>query len=135
MSIDKPYFRYSAALRIFSDSNLDFEDIQEKLVLSPTKTHRKGEQRSPNATEYAHDMWMYRSKMDDSEPLGAHLTDLWTLLKPNKHYLLNLKRTATVDIFCGYRSDSDTAGIHVSHESLEIFRELKIDFRLSIIVI
>jgi hypothetical protein len=39
-----------------------------------------------------------------------------------------------VDVFLGYRSNCDTAGIEVPHTSLEMFSELQIPFGLSIIV-
>jgi hypothetical protein len=48
---------------------------------------------------------------------------------------MQLKQSATVDVFCGYRSNCDHAGIEVPWQSLEIFREVQIPFGVSIIVV
>jgi hypothetical protein len=45
-----------------------------------------------------------------------------------------LKRLYNVDVFCGYRSNSDTAGLEVPYTSLRLFTELEVPFALSIIV-
>jgi len=48
--------------------------------------------------------------------------------------LLELKKSLTVDVFLGYRSSCDHAGIEVPHTSLEMFTELEIPFGVSIII-
>lgn len=133
MDEEPTYYDHSATLRIFSESGLDFEEIERNLSLKPTNIHRKGERKGPRSPEYKHDMWMYESGLSEAEPLENHLYALWAALKPHKEYLISLKQQSTVDIFCGYRSNDHTTGIDVAYESLEIFRELKIDFGLSII--
>jgi len=135
MNSEEVYFKYSVRLRIFSESGLNFKDIENNLSIIPNYTHRKGDRRTPKSPEYKHDMWSYKLCLDKTEPLENYLYKLWSEIKPHKEYILNLKNNATVDIFCGYRSNSDTAGIQVAHQSLEIFRELEIDFGLSIIII
>ena len=55
-------------------------------------------------------------------------------MKESEQDLLDLKRTATVDVFCGYRSNSDTAGVKVTYQSLQIFQQLQVPFGLSIII-
>ena len=78
-------------------------------------------------------MWSFTPPLDKSEPLENHIDTLWELIKPHKHYLLELKKSATVDVL-GYRSDCETAGIEVAHTSLEMFLELEIPFGISIVV-
>lgn len=124
----EPYFAYSATLRVFG-SIPDFNAISAALHLEPTHIHRKGE-----CGRYDSDMWSYRVPIEKSEPLHKHIDALWNTLKPHKHYLLELKKSLTVDVFLGYRSDSDNAGVEVPHTSLEMFRELEIPFGLSIVV-
>ena len=103
------YFAYSATLRIFGDlPNLD--EISNALSLRPTHTHRKGDQHR-SGSPFSHDMWSFTPPLDESEPLEKHIDTLWSLVKPHKHYLLELKKLATVDVFLGYRSDCETAGI------------------------
>ena len=55
---------------------------------------------------------------------------LWDQIRPHTDYLLRLKEI----VFLGYRSNSDTAGVEVSSDSLEMFTALQVPFGLSIIV-
>jgi hypothetical protein len=79
-------------------------------------------------------MWSYSPSLDKSQPLEKHIDALWQKLKPHKHYLLGLKKSLTVDVFLGYRSNCDHAGIEVPHTSLEMFTELEVPFGVSIII-
>ena len=79
-------------------------------------------------------MWLFQPPMEESEPLHKHIDALWLALKPHKRYLLELKKSFAVDVFLGYRSNCDHAGLEVPYSSLEMFLELKIPFGLSIIV-
>ena len=130
---EETYFAYSTTLRIFGNIN-DLSDITRNLGLEPTSFHRKGERRGPKSPPYKHDMWSYEAQIDEEAAIEKHIDELWTKLKPHKEYLLELKKTLTVDVFLGYRSNCDTAGIEVPYTSLEMFTELKIPFGLSIIV-
>jgi len=127
------FFAYSASLRISADS-LDLDAISAKLGLVPTHTHRK-DVPSEHGAAYRHDMWCYDAPVEKSEPLFRHIDELWRTLKPHKEYLLQLKKEAAVDVFLGYRSDCETAGVEVPHSSLEMFFALQIPFGLSIIVV
>jgi hypothetical protein len=127
------YFAYSATLRIFGNiPNMD--EISTRLNLKPTDSHRKGEKCDSRAEGYRHDMWSYTAPVDKSAELHEHIDALWIALKLHKRYLLKLKESLSVDVFLGYRSNCDTAGVEVSHTSLEIFSELRIPFGISIIV-
>ena len=127
------YFAYSATLRIFGEI-ANMEEISAALGLQPTHSHRKGEKRNEQAQAYLHNMWSYDPPLDKSEPLHRHIDALWLKLKPHKHYLVNLKKSVSVDVFLGYRSNCDTAGIEVPHTTLEMFSELEIPFGVSIII-
>ena len=130
---EEPYFAYSASLRIFGDIN-DLNVITKNLGFEPTSFHKKGERKGPNSPPYKTDMWTYKTKIDEEATLEQHIDELWIKLKPHKKYLLDLKKTLTVDVFLGYRSNCDTAGVEIPYTSLEMFTELKIPFGLSIIV-
>ena len=58
----------------------------------------------------------------------------WNIIKDKKNKLLELKEKYTVDVFLGYRSNCDHAGIEIPYTCLEMFTELKIPFAISIIV-
>jgi len=79
-------------------------------------------------------MWSYTSPVKESEPLHVHIDSLWNTFREHKEYLLELKKDLTVDVFLGYRSNCDHAGVEVPHQSLQMFMELQIPFGLSIIV-
>ena len=100
---------------------------------SPPRHTEKGD-RGRTGPPFSHDMWSYTAPVDETHPLQEHVDVLWALLKPNKGYLLDLKKAATVDVFLGYRSNCDTAGVDLSHTSLEMFIDLEIPFGISIIV-
>jgi hypothetical protein len=126
------YFAYSASLRIFGTIP-DLEEVSRRLGLLPTHAHRKGERRKHGAP-YRDDAWHYTAPVAESEPLHTHIDTLWSAIRNRAEYLIELKRTMTVDVFCGYRSNCDTAGVEVPAASLEMFTTLQIPFGLSIIV-
>jgi hypothetical protein len=84
---------------------------------------------------FKHDMWTYQAPVKEAEPLHMHIDTLWDTFRERKEYLLQLKQELTVDVFLGYRTNCDNAGVEVPYESLEIFRELRVPFGLSIIVV
>lgn len=127
------YFAYSATLRIFG-AQLNFAEIERHLGLSPTNTHRKGDQRRPTSPPYPHDMWSYKSAVLEERSLAEHITVLWQDIKHATAYLHSLKQIATVDVFLGYRSNVDHAGVEVPHTCLEMFTTLEIPFGISIII-
>ena len=132
---DEPsYFCYSATLRIFG-SIPDLDEITRNLGLDPTHVHRRGELRGLGSQCYEQDAWLYEPPIEEHEPLHVHIDALWRAIRQHKEYLLGLKQNLKVDVFLGYRFNSDTAGVEVPYESLEIFTELKVPLGLSIIVV
>lgn len=132
-SDDQPYFHFSATLRIFGRI-ADFDEISAMLGLQPTHAHHRGDRKGPRSPAYKHDMWAYEVPVAEERPLDVHIQTLWSQIKAHKAYLLRLKDRCSVDVFCGYRSSSGTAGFEVSPKSLEIFVELDIPFGVSVIV-
>jgi hypothetical protein len=127
------YFAYSATLRIHGLS-LPLDEITDRLGLQPTHSHRQGEKKGPRSPSYRDDAWHFQPALNETRPLSEHIDALWTVLRPHVEYLKALKDRYRVDIFCGYRSNSDTAGVEVPHTSLAMFIELEIPFGLSIII-
>jgi hypothetical protein len=132
---DEPiYFAYSATLRIHGD-DLPLDEITHRLQVHPTRTHRNGDRPKPNAkTVYRDDAWHYQSALPETEPLERHIEALWSVVKPHVGYLRSLKQHYKVDVFCGYRSNCDHAGIQVPHTCLELFTALEVPFGVSIII-
>jgi len=129
------YFAYSATLRVFGNIS-DLDEITRRLGIAPSDTHRKGDRGwGPNLAPYKHDMWSYNAPVKKTEPLHVHIDTLWNTFRDRKEYILHLKQDLTVDVFLGYQSNCDHAGVEVPYQSLEMFRELQIPFGLSIIVV
>ena len=131
---DEPvFFKFSSTLRIAGE-DVDFGEISRTLGLSPTHLHRKGERPSPGSKPWGHDMWSYTPVVDRAQPLHDPIRALWDALRPHMPYLRDLKRKYQVDIFCGYRSNSHTAGFEVDHRCLGLFSELEVPFGVSVII-
>jgi hypothetical protein len=132
-SDESPYFHFSATLRIHGDS-VPFEEIKERLGVEPTHTHRKGDRRGPRSSGYRDDAWHFQPPIPETEPLENHIKALWRVVQPALEYLKSLKPRLKVDVFCGYRSNCDTAGFEVSHSCLELFIALEVPFGVSVII-
>jgi hypothetical protein len=131
---DEPlYFAHRATLRIFGD-NLPFEEISKRLGVQPTHVHHKGDLHGRRSPPWRDDAWCFEPALSESEPLAQHIDALWQVLKPHAEYLRSLKQQYRVDAFCGYRSNSDHAGIEVPHTCLEMFTTLEVPFGVSMII-
>jgi hypothetical protein len=131
---EKPYFCFCATLRIFGDIG-ELEAIGRQLGLQPTRMYRKGERKSPHRPDvWPRDGWLYQPPVDENRPLEDHILALWDRIRPQMAFLKSLKAKHQVDIFCGYRSNSGTAGFQVSHKCLGLFIELEVPFGMSVII-
>lgn len=128
-------FSHHATLRIFSESGLDFGAIESTLRLAPTAIRRRGQRAGSHGPPSKHDVWMYRAPVAEHLDLPEHIDALWGALKPKADFLRDLKRSAEVEVYLGYSSNVDHAGVHVPRRSLEIFTELDLAFQLSIVVL
>jgi hypothetical protein len=131
---DEPtYFTFVASLRIHGD-NLPFEEISARLGVKPTMMRRKGDRRSSKSPVYLDDAWHFQPGLPETASLEQHIDALWQIVKPHVEYLKSLKHRYKVDVFCGYRSNCDHAGIKVPHTCLELFTALEVPFGVSIII-
>lgn len=125
-------FEFSASLRIFG-KELDFDDVSKQLNLTPSDVRRRGEGVGVDLPSKI-DMWCYTVPVDRERPLGDHISALWDAIRPHIPYLKLLKQRYTVDVFCGYISDSDIAGFEIDQQSLGLFLELDVPLQVSVIV-
>lgn len=130
---EENYFCFSATLRIHGDG-VPFQEISEQLGIEPTHLHRKGEPRKPGARPWRDDAWHFQPDLPATELLSRHIEALWQVVRPHVEYLKSLKQKFKVDVFCGYRSNCDTAGFEVSYTCLELFTALEIPFGVSVII-
>lgn len=132
-STEETYFAYSATLRIYGTIP-ELDAITKTLGLEPTQALRKGERVRPRSSPLKHDCWHYQPNIPESEHLDVHINALWSAIKPHRDFIKSLKQDAMVDVFLGYRSNCDHAGLEVPHACLEMFTELEIPFGISIII-
>jgi hypothetical protein len=131
----EPFYRHYAALRIMGEA-LPIEEITERLGLSPTHAHRRGDRRSPrHPAVYRDDMWLYRPPVPSEEEMGEHLDALYEALKPNLDYLRGLKSRWDIDIFCTYTSNSGTAGFQTNPRGLRLAVELDVPLGVSTVFV
>lgn len=132
-SEEENYFCFSVTLRIHGE-NLPFDEISERLGVQPSYCHRRGERRGPNSPPFRGDAWHYGSSLAEQQPLDKHIEAVWNVVRPHVEYLKSIKTRYKVDVFCGYRSNNDTAGFEVSHRNLEMFIALEVPFGVSVII-
>jgi hypothetical protein len=60
------YFAYSATLRIFGNIP-DLDDITQRLGISPTRTHRRGELLKPDSPPWKDDLWSFTAPVSENE--------------------------------------------------------------------
>ncbi len=130
---EETYFAYSATLRLMGNLP-DLQLITDTLRLTPTMALHAGERPSPGSAPLKHDAWHYRVDVPESEHLEHHINALWWKIKDHRDFIKGLKRHAVVDVFLGYRSNCDHAGLQVPHTCLEMFTALEIPFGISIII-
>jgi hypothetical protein len=98
---------------------------------TPTaRARRRGHARRPTGTTCG----PYQPPLDETRPLEEHILALWEAVRQHVDYVKSLKETLNVDVFCGYRSNSQTAGFQVGHGCLELFVKLEVPFGVSEIV-
>ena len=131
---EEPWFAFSARLRIQAEV-LDFEEISRTLGVQPTHMHRQGERRGPRSPAWKDDAWHYQPPVEEARPLTEHLQARWAVVKPQVPYLRSLKQRHKVDVFCGYRSNNQTAGFEVDYRCLELFMALEVPFGVSVITL
>jgi hypothetical protein len=130
---DPIYFCYSATLRIHGE-RMPFDEITARLGVQPTHVHRKGDRLSPRSPGFRDDAWHFQPEVPETAPLERHIDALWSIIQPHVEYIKELKKRHKVDVFCGYRSNSDTAGFEVSYSCLQLFTALEVPFGVSVIV-
>ncbi len=131
----QPYFSYSASLRVKNAPELH-DEISDFTGLEPSECHYRGDIANLNSgRKWNNDIWTYKSNLSESNDLTDHLIFLWNAIEPYSDYFKTLiDKGVDIDVFCGYSSDCDHAGLSIKPEAFEIFQKLKIPFELSIIV-
>jgi len=132
--LEEPIYQtFMVSLRI-SAEELPLEEITQVLGVQPTMQLRRGDRPRPRSPISKVARWHYRPPVPEERELSEHLRALWQVLAPHTDYLRDLKTRATVDIFCGYRSNHGGAGFEVAPDALQPFIALDIPLGVSVII-
>lgn len=113
------------------DNELDFEDINSKLNLQPTKIKRKGD---PITSKRAmkDDYWSYKVEFGESE-LDMALESFLNDLKPSIDEIRRLATKHDVYIFFSLRSNLGQMGFELEPAILKALADLNIRFEVHIL--
>jgi len=130
---DMTYYAHSASLRVMDAPELH-DEITRKTGIEPSHCHKKGEARLPNGT-WENSIWMIESPLGPEAEMSAHLQWLWQQVAPQVSVFKELKASGVaLDVFCGFRTDTDTGGFSNQPKALSIVTELEIPIEVSVIV-
>ena len=110
--------RTSAALRIASDVR-SASEIASLIGITPTRQYEKGDivsRKSPASPRRRNSMWMIESDLPESTEIEDHIRSLCDKIQSRSQALDTLRSNCTIDIFCGYFSESGQAGFTLSNE-------------------
>lgn len=121
-------YEFDASLRLIG-VGVHHEAITQKTGLTPTYTHRKGEQRSTRSVRkpWQEDMWRLQSPLGPDASLDEHLGWLCGAIEPHRDYFRELiAECSKADIILGCLSESPYPFLTVDAESLRLLREMKL---------
>ena len=118
--------RTQVSIRIFAPGLIP-EDVTKNLQITPDYMHHQGDypRNNPKYSAYKHGMWSLESKIPEEETLESHLDNLLSVLEPNRSYINQLAKGATVDFYCVLYSQS---GFQLSPKILKRIGDLGIIF-------
>jgi uncharacterized protein DUF4279 len=107
-----------ASIRIFSET-LEPEEIGAALGLKATRTHSKGQPRSPRfKAVWRESFWSLQSPLGEDSDLASHLRWLLDALDPKLGVIRSLSEKYQVDLFCGFSSGSGEGGFTLDSTTL-----------------
>lgn len=121
----------SCTLIIAGNPDLDFEEINSRLSINPTKKFKCGEIANKIAGPIKNDIWTYEIKI--SEEPNTSLNKLLMLLVPKKDFITNLSNTVDVSVRCYTQSDLAQIGFTILPDTIKMLADLNIRFDISIL--
>src|SRR2546428_304003 len=95
-----------ACMRIFGET-LQPEAIEAKLGIKATRTHLKGQRRSPGrAALWRESLWLLQSPLSEVHNLAEHLKWILDPLETQLDVIRTLAAEYRVDLMCGFSSGS-----------------------------
>jgi Domain of unknown function (DUF4279) len=121
-----------AAVRIFGD-DLQPEEIETALGLKATRSHIKGQPRSPRYKGVWHETyWCLDSPLADERNMTDHLNWLLDSLEPRGDVIKALSGKYRIDFFCGFSSGNGQGGFTLDRLTLRRIADLGVQLVLDL---
>jgi len=125
---------HSAALRIRS-SILTVAEISKAMQCSATNSFDKGtpySQRTHKSNNREESIWILDSGCSETDPLEFHLDQIISFIEVKERDIMNLLNTCSIDVFCGYSSETGQGGFTLNSSLLQRIAKLTIDITFDI---
>ena len=121
---------------IYGDEYFDPKIATEKLLITPTKTHRKGDKINDMRT-YNFSGWTIKTEYEESLDIYNQFSKIMKLLKPKKKELLELKNKYYLTYRFGIVitiENAQTPAVYLNNKEIEFANEINADFDFDLYV-
>jgi Domain of unknown function (DUF4279) len=121
--------RACASLRISSQAR-SAAQVTKIIGLPPTSFYEKGDlvsRKSQTPGYRQNSMWILESDLPADAMLDDHVDSICCLVELRSVALKTLRRDCSIDVFCGFFSDSEQAGFMLSKETIRKLAALEVD--------
>ncbi len=118
---------------IIKGTNLDFIEIENNLIVKPSKKYHRGALVSKVIGENQFDVFIIEEKINESTAPNEALDKLIALLDLSGEYLEKLSLIADLKVKCYVQSDFAQVNFILSPSVLTRLANMKIEFEISII--
>lgn len=118
-------------LTIIGCPDLNLEEINSKLSITPTRMMRRGEINNIVDEPVKKDIWTYKVKITE-EP-NSSLNELLKILMSKIDFITEISSFADVYVRCYIQSDLAQIGFNFSPDTIKMLAKLNIRFEISIL--
>jgi hypothetical protein len=117
------------------DSNLNFEEINKNLTITPTKTIKKGQMIGKTKNiEAPYDIWSFEMKFDDGETFNECFDRLINEFLPFSKFIKEISTSFyKVGLSCYIRSDFGQLGFELSVKNIILLKEIGIPIEFHVL--
>ncbi|MBS3899808.1 MAG: DUF4279 domain-containing protein [Dethiobacter sp.] len=125
------YFVSTKVWLIIKGEELDFNEISNKLGVSPLIIRRKGELLNNEFGHSEYDLWLYQISDNSNSPLSEQLISLNQIFLSKEKYFKELGDKYKLVVRCSYHSDLAQGELTISPEIFKIFYTCNISLEIS----
>lgn len=131
---NRTYVRFG----IYDFNDISHSEITEKLGISPTKIHVKGEKKSVNSKLlWKKNAWMFNSPLDEYTSFELQMNSMVDIIEPKIHLFKPFCEKyycefgCALFIYCGENEES-SPWVHLNSRYNKLIQELNIEFDLDL---